>query len=88
MPLALDIQERVATDFPRRDIGPAIALLEAFGGRESQRVLRCVVHLSDGSLERLHHYLRSAEVDYRDVILFAEYDQQNHRIHDFSFGFN
>jgi hypothetical protein len=53
MPLPADILQRVARDFAAQNVAAAVASLNAFRGPERPRVLRCVVHLAEASLERL-----------------------------------
>ena len=88
MALSADILERVRSDFRERDRERAITLLDGYSGPGDDRVLRCALFLSAGTLEKLEHFLRVAEADYRDVILFAEYDGNDQRVRDFSRGFN
>ena len=45
--------------------------------RLSYRVLRCVLFLAEGSLEKLNNYIEIAKTDYRDVIFFAEYTEHD-----------
>lgn len=86
--LPMDILARVKDDFAEKEVGEAVDLLAAYRGPESDRVRRCAIHLSSGLIERLRHHLQTAGVDHRDMILFAEYDGENRRIHDFSNGFD
>jgi hypothetical protein len=86
--LPTDILARVQNDFAEKEVGEAVELLATYSGPECDRLRRCAIHLSAGILERLRHHLQTAAVDHRDVILFAEYDSENRRIHDFSRGFN
>jgi hypothetical protein len=51
------------------------------------RLLRCVVHLAEGKMENMQHYLKAALADWRDVIYWAEYDRNDKRIHDFNLLF-
>ena len=44
---------------------------------DSDRVTRCVIHLSDGNLENLKHHLELGKTDPRDVMLWAEYQKTN-----------
>ncbi|NKI30428.1 hypothetical protein [Croceivirga thetidis] len=61
---------------------------------DSDRVTRCVIHLSNGDLESLEHYLELGKTDPRDVMLWAEYEKTNgwnpKRVRDFdkTFGQN
>jgi hypothetical protein len=85
--LAADILERVRRDFAGEDLAAAEELLEAYQGPEISRISRCVLHLADGALSKLRYFLKLAQEDYRDVILFAEYDRNNQRIRNFTSGF-
>jgi hypothetical protein len=42
--------------------------------QQRSRVLLAAVRLSKGNLERLESLLRDAEVDFRDVLVSAEYE--------------
>ena len=88
LPLPMDILARIREDFAEQEVGEAAELLAAYRGPEGDRVRRCAIHLSGGLIERLRHHLQTAAVDHRDTILFAEYDRENRRIHDFSNGFD
>jgi hypothetical protein len=80
-----DIVARIATDFPAADRAEALRLLELLasevGGQP--RVLRCVLFLARGDLARLAHNADRARSDWRDVIYWAEYDEQDRRVRDF-----
>jgi hypothetical protein len=41
----------------------------------SDRVLRCIVFLAGGDLERLEEMVALSQIDARDVIVMAEYDR-------------
>jgi hypothetical protein len=86
--LAKDILDRARSDFAGGDHEETIKLLQAYSGPETDRVQRCVLYLSGGEPEKLKHFLQTAQSDYRDVILFAEYDSASQRVRDFSRGFN
>jgi hypothetical protein len=38
------------------------------------RLIRCIVYLSEGKLDKLEQYIDAAKQDPRDVMLWAEYD--------------
>ncbi len=85
--LAPDIAARVDGDFrvdERNEAKQVLARLHGECERESDRVLRCVVFLSEGSLQRLAHNAEQARQDYRDVIYWAEYDLNDNRLRDFN----
>ena len=79
MALAADILRRINRDF---NDPPAAAqalgrLEEARGGAPdlfSDRVLRCAVFVAAGNLETLDRALALARIDARDLIVWAEYD--------------
>jgi hypothetical protein len=47
------------------------------------RVHRCVLHLANGNLDELKTAAKSAGEDYRDVMIWAERDDENHMAFDF-----
>ena len=87
MVLPSDILQRIRTDFDERDAAAVVRSLEAYAGRESDRVRRCVLHLSAGAIDKVAHFVEAANTDYRDVIFWAEYDRQDRRVRDFSRAF-
>jgi hypothetical protein len=82
--LPTDIVDRVAREFPGQKTDVALALLGRISGRERERIIRCVLHLSNGSIDRLRECVATAEKDFRDIIFFAEYDEDDNRIYDFT----
>lgn len=52
------------------------------------RLIRAVVFLSNGNIERLEYYINQANTDYRDIFYWAEYDQADKQIRDFTKPFN
>jgi hypothetical protein len=83
-----DIAAKLASDFPVELPAAVLALLDEYRHHEKERVIRCILHLAEGRIERLRDLVESANLDYRDVVLWAEYDRgegRNHkRRHDFS----
>ncbi|MCB5973082.1 hypothetical protein LIT07_12075, partial [Flavobacterium psychrophilum] len=45
----------------------------------SNRIIRCIIFLSENSVEKLNENINSAKIDWRNIILWAEYenDQNN-----------
>ncbi len=79
MALAPDILRRVNRDFDDpAAAGRAIARLEAARAEApvlfSDRILRCAVYVAGGDLDTLDRALDLGRVDYRDLIVWAEYD--------------
>lgn len=60
---AADILERARSDFAKDDLARAVELLGTYSGPEKARVLRCALHLSGGTLERLEYFMHAAQVD-------------------------
>ena len=85
-----DIVARVAADFAPADRGEALGLLGLLaadvGGQP--RVLHSVVFLARGELGRLAHNADRARADWRDVISWAEYDEQDRQVRDFNQPFH
>jgi hypothetical protein len=79
-----DVMTRIAADFPNEAPATILALLEQYEGVEKSRVARCILHLAGGSADQLHRFIGNAKTDYRDVIYWAEYGQDDQRIHDFN----
>ena len=40
----------------------------------SSRIIRCIIYLSENSIEKLRENINSAKIDWRDIILWAEYE--------------
>ena len=83
--LPVDILLRVGRDFPDQDEAAKVReALEGLDCPEAARVARCVLHLSAGSVSTVSQNVATAMQDYRDIILFAEYDRDDQRLYDFS----
>ena len=50
----------------------------------SDRILRCIVFVANGDLNRLEKAIDLAKIDCRDLIVLAEYDEKNERVRDLS----
>lgn len=55
---------------------------------KSERLVRCILHLAEGDLESLKHFIAAAKDDPRDVIFWAEYENRESKdpvmVRDFS----
>lgn len=86
-----DILHKIQADFGERSQA-AIELLQLGSSQAehilSNRIIRCIIHLSNGSLQDLAHYIQTATEDPRDVMLWAEYENEPtenpKRIRDFN----
>jgi hypothetical protein len=72
-----DVTRVVERDFSRRDHGAALGLLQEYGKqdwhREVPRVRLATLKLAHGNLEKLRAAIKTAVLDYRDVLSYAEY---------------
>jgi hypothetical protein len=67
-----DVSTRLRRDYPGETHFEAIRLIETLSC--SARVLRSIVHLAAGDFEELERFARASEIDWRDVVFWAEYD--------------
>ena len=67
------IHERVSREFEDSDRDTVVQLLESYVGPESDRVRWDILELSTGSVDRVRNYLKAAQTDYRDILYWAEY---------------
>lgn len=69
-----DVVAAVAHAFPAAARAEALAILSAYGAgpdeAEQTRVRLAIIHLSDGSLGRLHYFTDQAKGGYRDVLVW------------------
>ena len=65
--------QRIAKDFPAAEQAAVIELLNAYSGPESGRVTWDILELSKGSLENVRYFTKAAQIDYRDILYWAEY---------------
>lgn len=81
---AADIEARIDSRFKDgsrvRDL-----LAQLLNQKEEERVVRCILELSDSDYDSVAAWVKSANTDYRDVIWSAEYDNRNHRRFNFAF---
>ena len=82
-----DIIRKSASLFQPELFDTVISLLKTYRGNEPHRVLRCILHRSDGDLDFLQANLEIAQQDYRDIIWYAEYDADDVRVNDFNKAF-
>ncbi len=53
---------------------------EVYREPASPRIIRCVLRLASGDVASLDQYIGTCLKDYRDIILWAEYDPQGNRV--------
>jgi hypothetical protein len=80
MALPPDISEYISAKFTAEERGAAESLLAramvADGTVPEFRLMRCALFASDGSLDRLEHFVQLLRIDWRDVIVAGEYEQR------------
>lgn len=90
--LPQDIMTKVRQDFPEADAASILLLLEELQKENpkifSDRILRCIVFCAAGRFDEFASAVALARVDWRDVIVNAEYDRDQ-KIHrrDFNLPF-
>ena len=70
-----DVRHRVASEYPGETFFEVVRLVESLG--LEPRVLRSIVCLAGGNFEELRRYARSAELDWREVVFWAEYEDHD-----------
>lgn len=82
--ISADIKARVLRDFGKVDapkveqgLLETMAVLQKYKVLEIPRVLRCVVQYAAGDWGRLEYALKIAKIDYRDAIMFGEYEPRD-----------
>jgi hypothetical protein len=86
--LPADIERKLAQDYPIDSLLAVSRSLATYQGKERNRVIRCIVHLSGGDPTRVSHFVGVATEDYRDVIFWAESDDDGKQLHDFNRPFS
>jgi len=65
--------DRIAKDFSTAEWASVIELLSGYSGPENGRVTWDILALSNGSLENITRFAKAAQIDYRDILYWAEY---------------
>lgn len=89
-PLPPDVLERLSLDFGER-LEAVVALLASHRALNADyvcdRLIRCIVHATDGIEQRISQLLDMQREDLRDVIMAAEYDEANRQVRDLRVSF-
>ncbi len=56
--------------------------------REHERIIRCILILSEGDYDAVREWVKKANQDYRNIIWYAEYDNRNVRKFNFNYPIN
>lgn len=85
--MALDIYQKIENDFGERanEVHEELKVLDAkTKGMIGNRIIRAIVYLSNGDVSTFHEKVKLAQVDWRDVLMQAEYScPENERLRDF-----
>lgn len=73
--VSLDNERRLHACFSEESRHEARDLLEE--AAYDDRVTRAIIYLSEGDLARLTHFVEQARLDRRDVLYWAEYDEND-----------
>lgn len=65
--------DRIVKDFSTAERASVIELLSGYSGPENGRVTWDILALSNGSLENITRFAKAAQIDYRDILYWAEY---------------
>ena len=85
--LPQDVVTKVQHDFSKDDAGAIVQLLTELQAEDprvfSDRILRCIVFSAQGRFDWFASQVELARLDWRDVIMNAEYDRdwKNHIRH-------
>lgn len=85
-----DIYRKIEIDFKDnlQAVIEQIEILDTDGkGLINDRLLRAMVFVANGDIERLKQIVTLARTDYRDVLWQAEYDAGEKRVYDFNKSF-
>ncbi len=74
--------ERIRQEFPAADQDCVVELLASYSGLESERVRWDILELSKGKVEKIRQYVQSAQTDYRDILYWAEYYENDPFVRD------
>ena len=76
------IIERIGREFEGPDQNRVLELLASYSGPESDRVRWDILELSKGTLEKIGKYVKTAQTDYRDILYWAEYYENDPMLRD------
>lgn len=82
MEIEPDIVDQLRRDFSAPEVEKRIIQLAA--ASNSSRIQRCVVFASRGHPWHFDYLCKLAKIDFRDVIMAAEYDRLDARLYDFN----
>lgn len=82
MEIASDIVDCLRTDFPAAEVDTRLHQLET--ASRDGRIQRCIVFAARGHPWYFDYLCKLAKIDFRDVIMAAEYDRLGARLYNFN----
>lgn len=87
-----DIIQKIRQEFVDRDkVREALKLISAYSlnwdGTESFRLIRCLLHGTHGNLQQLRKNIDLARMDWRDLIIQAEYEGGAQQLRNYNHPF-
>ena len=86
--MQLDIIKKINNDFSNPD--EVIKLLEEMektdGSPIADRIYRSIVFLAEGKTEKLKYYINLFFKDYRDLLWYAEYEDNDPEVQKYDFN--
>jgi hypothetical protein len=82
MTLKPDIIEQLRNDFPAGEVDARVAQL--IQATSTPRLQRCIVFAGRGHPDHFDYLCRLAQIDFRDLIMAAEYDRFDTQLYDFN----
>jgi len=77
--MKIDIINKIETDFGQDSNKAKEIITNRIGYFEhllkNDRIIRCIIYLSKGSIKELNHFVDIALQDPRDVMMYAEYKE-------------
>jgi hypothetical protein len=76
------VLRKLRQTFPAEQVDAALHSIDAYGslphhGSERERVQLAAIRLSEGKVERLRELMQVAAIDFRDLLLDAEYRRES-----------
>jgi hypothetical protein len=83
-----DIEKRIRDYFPDAEKVSSIFEKLTAPEEERDRVIRCILYLSDNDYDSVEYWVSKANEDRRDVYFYAEYDNRSERRWNFNVEFD
>lgn len=74
--------DRIAGEYSPAERSTVEDLLASYSGPERDRVIWDILALSGGDSQKLLHCLHTAQLDYRDILYWAEYYDKDPLVQD------